>query len=459
MSSPPTPPSDPLTPPSRSPHRMFFDSPFSDYYTESSHSHSSYHSSPLKHFPELQSQIQLALLNKLSQLEQRISQNEPSIRTSDLLHERIDALEAVLTAPESQSRLPADVVDSGLFLEDGDIGGMGLDDSMGSDVTYLMRKIREAQDGNASHNEEICKQAQDLCTNLSVAVKQLQQRFDEIKLLRESTSDSISTAEKTIEDLRESNKKLKLDLSHNQAELYSLKVRLESIKIQAARSDLSSDSEASLERNINQWKEDWKKAEERVKYRNRTSRLRPKGRAGATRRSTAASFGGIQWGTGTISGHSSSKRHTNARRFSTPSTFSGIQLGTEQVSTFSSPKPEFARPSCKNSMTTRTAKSGSCTATKGNSISNISSLVPENSPELSLEPELVKQDNEGHSKVDALFAEICDIIGNDNSLSLSEEDKEEEVESIPEKTPWQELWDGLKEFAGVEQYLNDAESF
>jgi hypothetical protein len=45
--------------------------------------------------------------------------------------------------------------------------------------------------------------------------------------------------------------------------------------------------------------------------------------------------------------------------------------------------------------------------------------------------------------------------GTSGTAELVGEEKEEEPVEVPEKTPWQELWDGLADFAGIREDLED----
>ena len=146
---------DPETPPLRSlsPRRILFDSPFSDYYTDTSLSPDP---SP--------SPAQKTLLTRLAAIGQQILRKDPSAQKFRWINERLDGVEEVFAAPESQTRQPPELEDSGLFMDGDEVensqlihggGGLGLPD----DVVEILRR---ASLSSGERNERVDSVAEGL---------------------------------------------------------------------------------------------------------------------------------------------------------------------------------------------------------------------------------------------------------------------------------------------------------
>lgn len=95
----------PSTPPGRP---ILHDSPFSDYYSDS----------PFSVDPHSASKTQSALLHRLSQLAVQVTREEPVEPVAYHVQRALDNLYALFAVPDSQTRQPADLHDSGLFVDD-----------------------------------------------------------------------------------------------------------------------------------------------------------------------------------------------------------------------------------------------------------------------------------------------------------------------------------------------------
>ena len=146
----------PETPPPRSlsPRRILFDSPSSDYYTDTSLSPDP---SP--------SPAQKALLTRLAAIGKQILRKDPSGQKFGWINERLDGVEEVFAALESQTRQPPELEDSGLFMDGDDEvensqlihggGGLGLPD----DVVEILRR---ASLSSGERNERVDSVAEGL---------------------------------------------------------------------------------------------------------------------------------------------------------------------------------------------------------------------------------------------------------------------------------------------------------
>lgn len=106
----------PSTPQHRAAPRSLWSSPaFSDYFSGNDESHSPSLMSGAKVTP-----LQQRLLYRLNELAQQVLRAEPGDQTAIILEEELEHIEQRCNAPESQSRAPAEMADSGLFIDDDD---------------------------------------------------------------------------------------------------------------------------------------------------------------------------------------------------------------------------------------------------------------------------------------------------------------------------------------------------
>lgn len=306
---------DPETPPLQSfaPRRILFDSPFSDYFTDTSLS------------PDpLPSPSQKALLSRLTAIGQRIARKEPSSQKFGWINDRLDGVEAAFAAPDTQSRQPPEMEDSGLFM-DGDEeidtsqllhggGGLGLPD----DVVEILRRaslssreehsrvdsvadgfdsdrdqdasweedtgLGEMEAGEnddaaaivASYGEEntaissLLKESgmkppttpEGVLARINSAIMELRLRFEEVKYLNFLMLEKLDVADDENIALRNANDKLILDLHLDYSELLFLKIQLQAIEAHAVPRE-DQDPDFSFVSAIERLELDWRDVEKR----------------------------------------------------------------------------------------------------------------------------------------------------------------------------------------------------
>lgn len=306
---------DPETPPLRSlsPRRILFDSPFSDYYTDTSLS------------PDLSPSLaQKALLTRLAAIGQQILRKDPSAQKFRWINERLDGVEEVFAAPESQTRQPPELEDSGLFMDGDDEvensqlihggGGLGLPD----DVVEILRRASlssgernervdsvaegleqdrehevpweeetglgeiEARENDqasaivASYKGEnnaistLLKESgmkppttsEDVIIRINAAIMELRLRFEEIKYLNFLMLEKLDVADDENIALRNANDKLILDLHLDYSELLFLKIQLQAIEAYAIPRE-DQDPDFSFVNAIERLELDWRDVEKR----------------------------------------------------------------------------------------------------------------------------------------------------------------------------------------------------
>ncbi len=173
----------PLTPPLGSPTKTGpFASPFSDYFTDTSASASPEPAQP--------SPVQKSLLHRLGAIGEQIQRREPGAIVAASLHASLDALEALIAAPESQSREPADVGDSGLFLEDDGGEPAWKSSEPRVDACHCRQSSTTASNHNRHHRQhhqprrtdKLLKEAQAVLARVTESSKQLRKRYEEVKV-------------------------------------------------------------------------------------------------------------------------------------------------------------------------------------------------------------------------------------------------------------------------------------
>ena len=158
---------NPSTPFRQRTHRVLEPSPsfsvyFSDDDTTSPQASASMEPSPM----------QRKLLGRLQDIGQQILRKNLSIYEHGVLGAELDALEQTLRAPESQSREPADVEDSGLFMDDDDDDSEheqdGKEHGLKDQAEVLLAREREDHD--------------ELQTRFDQIVQELQNRYEDVQV-------------------------------------------------------------------------------------------------------------------------------------------------------------------------------------------------------------------------------------------------------------------------------------
>ncbi|KAF9633871.1 putative rhoptry protein [Lasiodiplodia theobromae] len=253
----------PSTPPART---VLHDSPFSDYYSDS----------PFSAGPQHASKIQSALLNRLSQLAVQVTREEPIEPVAHHVQRALDNLYALFAVPDTQTRQPADLEDSGLFIEDeksergplvdhaplpsveGSVADEELEDVYGT----MIRMSMELREGFL-----------EMKTGLMADMTKVQTQNDGLKAENKSLRSQngilqaqVAALRSKIESLRTQNQSLRTDLQSDFTELMSLKLQLMAIEVKSAL-HLGRDGSDVLKQSMERWTDEWHEMDEKFRER------------------------------------------------------------------------------------------------------------------------------------------------------------------------------------------------
>ncbi|OJD35894.1 girdin isoform x5 [Diplodia corticola] len=257
----------PSTPPARA---VLHDSPFSDYYSDS----------PFSAGPQHASKIQSALLNRLSQLAVQVTREEPVEPVAHHVQRALDNLYALFAVPDTQTRQPAGLEDSGLFIEDdadergspaaehvplppieGSIADEELEDVYGT----MIRMSMELREGFL--------EMKDHQTGLVADMTKVQTQNDDLKAQNKSLRSQndilqaqVAALRSKIESLRTQNQSLRTDLQSDFTELMSLKLQLMAIEVKSAL-HMGQDGSDVLKQSMERWTEEWHEMDEKFRER------------------------------------------------------------------------------------------------------------------------------------------------------------------------------------------------
>lgn len=160
--------SHPSTPQHRTAPRNLWPSPaFSDYFSSNDEHESQ--ASPRLTDGEKISPLQHRIFFLLNEIGQQALRADPGDRTAGILEDELGNIVQRLNAPESQSRKPAELADSGLFIDD---------DDAEDDVDPI------ALDENTERNARELIEGQEAVARISKVTEQLQQRYQDIHVWR-----------------------------------------------------------------------------------------------------------------------------------------------------------------------------------------------------------------------------------------------------------------------------------
>lgn len=260
--------SSPCTPHRDQSKRILDPSPaFSNYFSDDENSPQS--SGILKPSPS-----QSKLLGRLNAIGRQILRKNPSEHERTVLSAELDALEQTLNAPEPQSREPPDINDSGLFVDDEPVEEAQEKDKRSGLEASVAAAQQQVKDKAQMRDE--------LVARVDRLNREFQKRFEEIKVLTLVTElwfdlktedvkhhnnlsiQKLETSAQEILKIRSENHKLRADLHQSHSNFLLLKMQLRGIEVRAGPYIDSTES-TELKQSIEQWRSDWKTANERVK--------------------------------------------------------------------------------------------------------------------------------------------------------------------------------------------------
>ena len=260
------------------------DSPFSDYFTDDGRSAENvageWYSAPS---PEAQ---QLLLrLNKIQSQLMRGAEGESERETLNIVGKRLDNIDLELNALHSQTRNPAEMEDSGLFMEDEEEGngqaesgtpnGLGMQYDGATDVFTAPVTKEEKR----AEYDYLLAQAQHVLSNVSNAQRRLKQRHAELRELNDEHAASMDDRDRQIEELKSENEAMKLDLGHDHSELLFLKLQHKALEVEFDGLDDQQPREMralqrkKLQDEMDRWRHDWDNVDGRMRRRRRDFRV------------------------------------------------------------------------------------------------------------------------------------------------------------------------------------------
>ncbi|TID24540.1 girdin isoform x5 [Venturia nashicola] len=420
--------SHPSTPQHRTAPRNLWPSPaFSDYFS-SNDEHESQVSPCLVDGHKINPPQQriFFLLNEIGQQALRVDLGD---RSAGILEEELGHIVQRLNAPESQSRKPAELADSGLFIDDDDIED-GMD--------------KGALEENSERNARELIQGQEAVARICKVTGQLQQRYQDIHNINDLAISRLQSAADEIISLRSENEHFHLDLSDFYNAMLVLKMQISTFEAQAAPY-MTSEEGNPLRKDVERWKMAWRGVEKRLDSRRHFYE-----------HSSQDFLRGTDKGVG--NGMSSSM-HSSAD-LSPPVYRSNLTIRRPGLTARPHSDPfieQQSKPFLYNQLDQQRKLGDKVQSPLKHLIAQCEDLEVEQCD--SNEQAIVSDDDETLLSLGELDEENK---AEDGELEQGERESKEDTESreqeesdseeLPRKSAWQELWDGLSEYAGILDY-------
>lgn len=289
----------PLTPAKHTAHAhsdpRLQDSPFSDYFTDDARSTGTA-ATPggvAYNAPSSETQQLLVRLNKLQA--QLMRSGELEHETLNIVGRKLSEIDNELGALHSQTRLPADMDDSGLFMdeeEDGEADSNTPDTQLHEGLGLLglnstTTDTDESSDLTPEHKQAEqdfqLLEAQRILENVTKAQEELRQRHLELVELNDAHVLQIEDREAEAERLRSENEGLRSDLGFDHSELLFLKLQLKAMEVEVdgledederireagaeAKEGIKRVRRGRIADEMDRWREDWHDVDGRFKRR------------------------------------------------------------------------------------------------------------------------------------------------------------------------------------------------
>lgn len=289
------------------------DSPFSDYFTDDGHSNGN---DSAFRAPSAETQQLLVRLNRLqaqlmrSSPEDVLSEHEKAVIVGRKVSEIETQFHALNSQTRSQSRLPAELEDSGLFIDDDDDMEEGETPDTQVEVESFERaakafltSVGEGEDMTAKP-DTLLRDAQKVLENVSKAYERTRQLYAEARANHEQCATQIDAVEaenaklrsstttlefensalqSTSDKLQTAHDSLKTDLSFNHAELLFLKLRHRGLEVEVETlnnganslaayapeliSEIQQVKRAKIREGMSRWEEEWENIDQRMRER------------------------------------------------------------------------------------------------------------------------------------------------------------------------------------------------
>ncbi|KAK5116085.1 hypothetical protein LTR85_009367 [Meristemomyces frigidus] len=260
------------------------DSPFSDYFTDDARSVDNTAGGASYDAPSSETQQLLVRLSKLQAHLMRGGEDERDVL--NIVGRRMGEIDTELDALHSQTRLPADLEDSGLFMDDEVDEGLSEHAPAAPPGSHGYDRASEHGVTPENRRAELDYQlleAQRVLENVTKAQEELRKRHAELVQRNDTHVLLIEEREQEAERLRSENETLKSDLGFDHSELLFLKLQMKALEIeidtsQAEDSELAQISEAGqagikrvkrgkVLEDMEHWRSDWHDVDARLKRR------------------------------------------------------------------------------------------------------------------------------------------------------------------------------------------------
>ncbi|KAJ9623411.1 hypothetical protein H2203_005670 [Taxawa tesnikishii (nom. ined.)] len=275
------------------------DSPFSDYFSDVTRSVDRKQPQYALPTPETQK-----LLLRLNNLGSEILRCDPTAVAAEELSGKLDALEAALTAPQTQSRQPVELADSGLFMDEPSPEEQPSPEevtpskSRESSLPFLLdgaadepdepdeeveespeEEVQDTTPKKKKIDDRLLKEACSVMKRVSRANESLRRRYEEVRRLNDQRILQMEDSAQEVLSLKSENESLKADLGFDHSELLFLKLQLKALEVQVdglfdrdhdANADVDDEQyrrKILLVDDLDRWKADWDDVDARLRRR------------------------------------------------------------------------------------------------------------------------------------------------------------------------------------------------
>ncbi|KAK3114168.1 hypothetical protein LTR53_007807, partial [Teratosphaeriaceae sp. CCFEE 6253] len=270
----------PLTPAKHTRDPRLQDSPFSDYFSDA---HSASHAeteAAAYDAPSMETQQMLVRLNKLQAQVMRSGDDALNI-----VGRKLGEIESELEARHAQTRLPADMDDSGLFVDDEELPSQSESERRSNSAGSGVRSAAGPAEHTLTAENKLAEQdfalleAQEVLESLRTAQEELRQRYTELVHSNDVHVSQIEDRQQEVEKFRSENEALRTDLGFDHSELLFMKLQMKALMVEideveasANGGDRSRPSRRSARRSrflkeADRWHMDWQDVDARFRRR------------------------------------------------------------------------------------------------------------------------------------------------------------------------------------------------
>ncbi|KAK5112156.1 hypothetical protein LTR62_004499 [Meristemomyces frigidus] len=242
------------------------DSPFSDYFTDDARSIENISGGAVYNAPSSQTQQMLVRMSKLQA--QLMRAGEEGQDVLNIVGRKLNEIESGIDALHSQTRIGADMDDSGLFMDDEEERDVSRPGSVGTAWRPRLEEIDviTPEERQAERDYQLVE-AQRVLESVTRAQEELRQRHKELVELNNTHVEEIEDREQEMGRLRSENETLRADLQLDHSELLFMKLQIKALEeeLDEEEENDSPVGKPSIRRprrdqilaDMNQWRNDW----------------------------------------------------------------------------------------------------------------------------------------------------------------------------------------------------------